>query len=134
MRKCTITMEERKQHIECLFRTYASRYAYEKALTYILGSLKRSYITVRMYNELKSIALAEYRRRQTGMKEMFDVERQRIKRFAVDVLCGVDCTTDNHHHVYEHCFFDTYEEAEAFSSLFPEGKATKVIDLANLPF
>jgi hypothetical protein len=56
-------MEQRKQHIECLFRTYASRYAYETSLAYMLGALKRGYITYPMYAELKRLALAELHRK-----------------------------------------------------------------------
>lgn len=63
MRKCKITVEQRAQHIECLFRTYASRYAYEAAMAYIHGSLRRGYITYPIYSTLKTLALAEYHRK-----------------------------------------------------------------------
>lgn len=63
MRKCNITYEQRAEHIKCLFRTYASRYAYESAKAYIFGVLRNGYIDHSTYSKLSALALAEYRRK-----------------------------------------------------------------------
>ena len=64
MRKCSIAYEQRAEKIKCMFRTYASRYAYESALAYINGSYSKGYITYQIYSNLKAIALNEYQKRQ----------------------------------------------------------------------
>lgn len=51
-------------------------------------------------------------------------------RYVVSVMVGYDCISDTHY--YKHYFFDSVLLATRFSNA-TEG-ATKVMDLANLPF
>lgn len=61
-----------------------------------------------------------------------------MKRYCVDVLIGYDCNPmyDYLSAVYQHNFFDTESEANAFrTNCEKDGQeVSKVMDLDNLPF
>lgn len=56
-----------------------------------------------------------------------------VKRYAVSLIVGYTCFYGDCTAQYEHVFFDTLEEAQAFRNEH-HPNCTDVFDLENLPF